>query len=272
MLAAREGSTDPRRRSPRPFVFIFLALVALTAAYAFFIEPKRIEVTRQTFVGKVRRPLRIAHLSDLHTQGFGPRERTLVLLIRKENPDLIVITGDTVDAGKLEPAKDLLANLSAPLGIWAVRGNWERWTLNEDERGFYAGLGVRFLENAGAAARDDLWIAGLDDPSTGAPDLGRALTGAPLDSFKLVLMHAPDHFAEIGGRFDLALAGHTHGGQVVLPLIGPLWLPEGGRRYLRGFYSHNGSHLYVSRGIGTSRAPVRLNCRPELAIIDLRPR
>jgi uncharacterized protein len=273
MLEADSGSFDRRRRiRPLSVLLLTLAFLALVAAYATFIEPKRLEVTHQTFVGKVRKPLRIAHISDLHTQGFGPRERTLIVMLQRENPDIIVITGDVVDRGKLAPAKDLIANLSAPLGVYVVRGNWEHWTLEEDERAFYQSLGVKFLDNQGVAARDDLWIAGLDDPSSGTPDLARALTGAPLDSFKLVLMHAPDYFAQIGGRFDLALAGHTHGGQIVLPIYGPLWLPPGGRRYVRGFYSANGSHLYVNRGVGTSIAPMRLGCRPELAIIDLRPR
>jgi predicted MPP superfamily phosphohydrolase len=278
MLAADDDTFNPHRHHRsgiRPFSLLLLAVLGLgaLAGYAIFIEPKRIEVTHQTFMGNVRKPLRIAHISDLHTHGFGPVERTLVILLRRENPDLIVITGDTVDGGTLAPARDLLANISAPLGVWVVRGNWEHWTLgDEDERAFYTGLGAKFLDNAGALAREDLWIAGLDDPASGSPDITRALTGAPPDAFKLVLMHAPDYFAQIGGRFDLALAGHTHGGQVVLPLYGPLWLPEGGRRYVRGFYSQNGSHLYVSRGIGTSIAPMRLGCRPELAIIELRPR
>jgi uncharacterized protein len=278
MLAAEDESFNPHHRRPRsgvrPLTLILLLILGLgvLGGYATFIEPKRIEVTHQTFVGNIRKPLRIAHISDLHTHGFGPLERTLVILLRRENPDLIVITGDTVDGGTLAPARDLLANISAPLGVWVVRGNWERWTVDEDERAFFNGLGAKFLDNTGALARDDLWIAGLDDPASGTPDLARALQGAPSDSFKLVLMHAPDYFAKVAGRFDLALAGHTHGGQVVLPLYGPLWLPEGGRRYVRGFYSQNNSHLYVSRGVGTSIAPMRLGCRPELAIIELRPR
>jgi uncharacterized protein len=85
-------------------------------------------------------------------------------------------------------------------------------------------------------------------------------------------MHAPDYFDEIAGRFDLALAGHTHGGQIVLPLLGPLWLPDGGKRYLKGWFTRNGSQLFVSRGIGTSITPARLFARPELAIIQVRPR
>jgi predicted MPP superfamily phosphohydrolase len=248
-----------------------LALV-LAAAYAIVIEPKRLEVTHQSITGPVTSKLRIAHISDMHTGGFGPRERTLVLMLRQENPDVIVITGDTVDGPKLSVTRDFMVNLSAPLGVWVVRGNWERWKVEDDEIAFYTSVGAHYLENTGASARDDLWIAGLDDPLTGTPNLTDALFGAPLGSFKLVLMHAPDYFAEIGGRFDLALAGHTHGGQVVLPFWGPIWRPEGGRRYLAGFYSQNNSLLYVSRGIGTSFAPVRFGARPELAIIDVLPR
>jgi predicted MPP superfamily phosphohydrolase len=280
MREAEEGSSSfhPSRRpakrsSPaRTWVMIGTFALIVAAAYAVIIEPKRIEVTHQQISGRVDRKLRIAHITDLHSSGFGPRERTVILMLRQENPDVIVITGDTVDGGKLSVARDFMVNLSAPLGVWVVRGNWERWTLEEDERAFYTSVGAKFLENTGAAARDDVWIAGLDDPQTGTPRLNDALFGAPLESFKLVLMHAPDYFAEIGGQFDLALAGHTHGGQVVLPLWGPIWRPPGGKRYLSGFYSQNNSLLYVSRGIGTSIAPVRFGARPELAIIDVVPR
>ena len=106
----------------------------------------------------------------------------------------------------------------------------------------------------------------------GSPDLDAALQGAPTGSFKLVLMHAPDHFPRIAGRFDLALAGHSHGGQIVLPGYGPLLLPQGGQRYVRGWFTQNRSHLFVNRGLGTSGTPARLFSRPELAIIEVRPR
>jgi uncharacterized protein len=263
-----------RRRGKGALVILLLVLLALgaVAGYAFLIEPQRIEVTRHRVTGKVTRSLRIAHLSDLHTQGFGPREQNLVILLQKESPDIIVITGDTVDKGRLSPARDLLANLSAPLGVWIVRGNWEHWNMADDERAFYTSLGAHFLVNAGARVREDLWVAGLDDPSSGDPKLSQAMAGAPPDAFKLVLMHSPDYFDEIAGRFDLALAGHTHGGQIVLPVMGPLWLPPGGKHYLRGWYTRNGSQLFVTRGIGTSLTPARLGARPEVAIIEVRPR
>jgi uncharacterized protein len=264
------SKTRPRRRLGVVLI-LMVAAVGATAAYATFFEPQRVEVTRHTFVGNVERPLRIAHLSDLHTRGMAARERSLIHLIRKESPDLIVITGDTTEGPSLEPARDFLVNLSAPQGVWVVRGHAEGWSLQDKERAIYEEMGIRFLKNQGAAAREDLWIAGLDDPASGAPDLDSALKGAPTGSFKLVLMHAPDHFPRIAGRFDLALAGHSHGGQIVLPGYGPLLLPEGGRRYVRGWFTQNRSHLFVNRGLGTGRPPARLFARPELAIIEVRP-
>jgi uncharacterized protein len=263
------ANTRPRRRIGVALILVVAALAA-TAAYATLFEAQRVEVTRHTFVGNLKRPLRVAHISDLHTRGMGARERSLILLLRKEAPDLIVITGDVTSGGSLEPARDFLLNLSAPQGVWVVRGDADRWVLTDKDRSMFGAVGVQFLVNSGAAARDDVWVAGLDDPASGAPDLNLALQGAPAPAFKLVLMHAPDHFPRIAGRFDLALAGHSHGGQIVLPLYGPVLLPRGGTRYVRGWFTQNRSHLFVNRGVGTRLVPARLLSRPELAIIEIR--
>jgi uncharacterized protein len=253
-------------------VILLGAALAPPVAYATFFEPQRIEVTRHPFVGNVKKPLRIAHLTDLHTRGLANRERSLIQLVRKESPDLIVITGDTTNGINLGVARDFLVNLSAPLGVWLVRGDSERWSMSDKEISLYGDIRVSFLVNRGAAIRDDIWLAGLDDPTTGTPELDKALQGAPAAAFKLVLMHSPDHFPRIAGRFDLALAGHSHGGQIVLPGYGPMVLPPGGRRYVRGWFTQNRSHLFVNRGLGTARIPARLFARPELAIIEIRPR
>ena len=264
--------TRPRRRIA-VVLFLVLAAVAATAAYATFSEPQRIEITRHSFVGNVKRTLRIAHLTDLHTSGVGKRERNLILLVRRENPDIIVITGDTTNGAGLGPARDLLINLSAPNGVWLVRGDSERWPLGENERSL---LARRWRESpAEPRARPFATTCGWRDSmilASGTPDLDQALQGAPAPAFKLVLMHAPDYFPRIAGRFDLALAGHSHGGQIVVPGYGPLLLPPGGSRYVQGWFTQNRSHLYVNRGLGTSRLPLRLFARPELAIIDVRPR
>lgn len=263
-----------RRRVGLGAALVVGGLAAL-AAYAFFVEPYWIEVTRHAVEAEVTRPLRVAHLSDLHTHGFGARERRLVALLARERPDLVVVTGDVVDDGQLERARPIFAAIRAvppPLGVWVVRGNWEPWSGVRDEAAFYASLGVRFLDNQGVALRADVWLFGLDDALAGDPDAEIALAGAPAAAFKLGLFHEPDTFESIAGLFHLGLAGHTHGGQIRLPLLGALWLPPKGKRFVAGWYLRNGSQLYVSRGIGTTILPARLLCRPEIAILDLRPR
>jgi predicted MPP superfamily phosphohydrolase len=93
----------------------------------------------------------------------------------------------------------------------------------------------------------------------------------PADVYRIALFHSPVFFEEAAGSCELALSGHTHGGQVRLPPLGPLWLPPMCGRYVEGWYDLNGSRMYVSRGIGTSILPIRFMCRPELAIITLMP-
>jgi predicted MPP superfamily phosphohydrolase len=244
---------------------------AALLVYAFFVEPFAVELTHHTLAGDVNQPLRIAQVSDLHSRGFGTRERAVVGLLDQAAPDLIVVTGDVVDGGSLEPTRELFRRLRAPLGVWVVRGHSERAHPVGDELAFYKSLGAHLLDNQGAAVRDDLWLVGLDDPATGHPDLSAALAGAPPAAFKIALFHAPDHFADVAGLFHLALAGHTHGGQVHLPGFGPLWLPAGGHTYVQGWYTKNRSQLYVSRGIGTTNVPARFLSRPEVALIEIRP-
>jgi uncharacterized protein len=248
-----------------------LALAAAVAIDAVLLEPFALEVTRHQIRAPLEAPITIAHLTDLHTQGLGRRERRLLELLDAEKPDLIVVTGDTVDGGDLEPARELMKALRAPLGVWVVRGNWENWRpTQQEESAFYASVGARFLVNEGSLARRDVWIAGLDDPMSGYANPAAALAGAPSGVFTLGLVHSPEAFAA-GTGLDLTLAGHTHGGQVRLPLVGPLWLPPGSGRFVEGWYDDGGARMYVSRGIGTSILPVRFFCPPELALITVAP-
>ncbi|MDF2694106.1 MAG: metallophosphoesterase, partial [Labilithrix sp.] len=143
-----------------------------------------------------------------------------------------------------------------------------------NERATFESVGATFLVNEGKLARPDVWLAGLDDPMSGAPHLAAALEGAPSGATKIALFHSPELFDGIAPSIDLALAGHTHGGQVRIPLLGALWLPPGSGRFVAGWYDapEGAARLYVSRGIGTSQLNVRLFCRPELAIVTLTPR
>ncbi len=255
----------------RLFLFVFAAVAGLVVAVdGFLIEPYRIEVTHSTVQGPLTLPLKIAHLSDLHTSGLGRRERKLLLLLDAEHPDVIVITGDTLTRGHhYDNIRPLLSRLHAPLGVWLVRGNWENERLPHDERTFYSQLGIHFLLNEASPIRPDIWIAGLDDPSTGTANLDNALKTVPPGAYVITAFHAPAFFDKIAGRVPLVLAGHTHGGQVRLPLVPVFWLPRGSGRFLEGWYAERGSRMYVSRGIGTTFLPLRFRCLPELAIITV---
>ena len=254
---------------------IVLILVGL-AADALLIEPYHLQVTHSEIQGTVAAPLKIALLSDLHTRGVGRRERRILAALDREKPDVIVITGDSLAGlgGTYEEVAQVYRRLHAPLGVWFVHGNWE----NDQpihplrrERAFYEEAGVRLLVNAGAELRPGVWVLGVDDPFTGPARLDVAMAGVPHDAYKILLFHSPAYFDRISGQVDLALAGHTHGGQVHIPFVKPFWLPRGSGHYLAGWYEENGSRMYVSRGLGMSMLPVRFLCRPEVAIITVVP-
>jgi uncharacterized protein len=258
---------------------ILLGVFAIVGAYALLIEPYWIDVTYSDMHGSVAAPLKIAHLSDLHTLGLGRRERRMLETLDQEKPDIILITGDSIGQwlgtlglnGDYEKAKLLFQRLHPPLGVWVVRGNWENAKPLRNEPAFYQQAGVHFLLNSNGAARPDVWIAGLDDPSSGSPRLDSALAGIPSGAYTILLFHSPAYFGRVSGRVNLCLAGHTHGGQVRLPRMRPLWLPEGSGRYVEGWYEEKGSKMYVSRGLGMSMLPIRFLCRPEISFVTIHP-
>lgn len=265
------SAVKPRRISTRTIVISLIAGVVLVAFDATLVEPNRLEVTHSTMRAKIHEPLTIAHLSDLHSCGLGRHEQKTIDALQDEKPDLIVVTGDSVGEWcEPDAQRGVLAALHAPLGVWLVRGNWERAhpVRNPD---FYATAGVTLLANQNAKIRDDLWIVGFDDAKTSNSGVEGALRGLPPGVFTIGLFHSPALFDSLTGRIDLSLAGHTHGGQVRIPGLPALWLPRGSRPYLEGWYSSQGSRLYVSRGIGTSTLPIRFFSTPELAIIRLIP-
>jgi len=263
-----------------------LALGVLAAGtfgfvYSWTIEPYWIEVTRHGVLAPIDGRLTIAHIADLHTYGLGRRERSLLAILEREKPDVILLAGDNVIDGDLfgpqlglrnDPsyarAAELLGRLHAPLGVWTVRGNWENIRHLSDERAFYDRSGVRLLLNEARELRPGVWLAGLNDIQSG-PDAAGTGRQIPAGAFVIGLFHSPASFDSISGNWPLALAGHTHGGQLRLPFLRPLWLPEGSGSYVAGWYEAKGSKLYVSRGLGTAMLPLRFLCRPELALITI---
>jgi hypothetical protein len=282
MLLRRWGRVRGRNWIEKRWVFWpALGLVGLTAgcaAYGMAVEADAIEVTHTEI--RASRPVlgrerfRVIHLSDLHLEGMGSREREALQLVRRENPDLILLTGDYLN--RREAAPDLVAflrELKAPFGVFGVGGNWDRKFAVRD---CFAEAGARYLEDDWAkitAGREELLLLGLDiRPGRTVREL---LEGASPRAFRILLQHYPESSDLLAGipegeGVDLFLCGHTHGGQVRLPLYGALF-PRA-RRWERGLYREHGTLMYVNRGLGMEGGGVpriRFLARPEIAVIDL---
>ena len=223
--------------------------------------------------------LRLVHLTDLH---FGPRVPTSVIeravdIANTLRGDAVVITGDFIS--RAEPADlaalaDTLRRLDAPLGVYGVLGNHDYWTNACAVRGALAQAGVRLLDNASVEWRrgdSALYLAGVDDHWEGHADLIRALAAMPATGIAILLAHEPD-FADVAAgdaRVRLQLSGHSHGGQVRDLAGQPLELPAFAHRYPLGRNEVGDLTVYASRGVGVTGPPIRLNCPPEVTLIDL---
>jgi uncharacterized protein len=277
MAAAREAVTKHAPWWRRHVILLATALaIAALVMDAFVIEPDNVQLNEYVIHGKVNSPLKIADLSDLHTRGMGTPERKVLAILVKEKPDVILITGDTLadPYGNYQACMKVykkLTALNAPLGVWFVHGNWENWHPVRHEREFYHQAGVNLLVNQNHELRPDVWLIGLDDPSSGRVNFGQAMQGVPPNVYTIVMFHAPFFFPHIAGQVNLALTGHTHGGQIRVPFVKPFWLPSGSGPFLEGWYEENGSRMYVNRGVGMSEIPARFLCPPEVAIITLEP-
>jgi predicted MPP superfamily phosphohydrolase len=223
--------------------------------------------------------LRIVHLTDIHHSLFTPIEdvQRAVHLANLLRPDLVALTGDyvTLSPSYIWPVARALGKLRARLGVFAVLGNHD-FQVDADEisRALRAQR-IRVLRNAHFALRRRshiLWIVGVDDLWWGADDLPTALRSVPAHDAKILLCHNPIGIREAAEHdVDFVLSGHTHGGQVRLPVVGSVYgRSKLGERFVEGWNRLNGTQIYVSRGIGKVLLPVRFGCPPEIACLRLR--
>ena len=223
--------------------------------------------------------LRIGFIADTHVGSVlrpADIDRALALLLAME-PDLLLFGGDYVSESPrhIPDAAAVLGNVACAtkFGSFAVLGNHDyangagRLTAALEKRS------VQVLRNESARVGDEtgeLWLAGIDDVLLGSPDVPSAFAGVPPDVRAIALWHEPD-FAERVVRFGafLQLSGHSHGGQVRLPVAGAIAAPEGGRRFVAGLNFAAGMPIYTTRGVGVYRPPVRFRCPPEVTLLTL---
>ncbi len=267
-----------RRAHPWLACGAVLAIVALTAvaADALLIEPHWLDVSHWRIASpKIHKPLRIVVLADMQTDSIGPYERSVLQQTLDEKPDIILWAGDYTQAPwerhmvLQRDLNDLLREmrLTAPLGAFAVQGDCEPSGWEE----VFAGTGVTAVRSRQSFNLGDIELTCLSLPESANNTL--TVANAAPDRFHLVLGHKPN-FALGKIDADLLVTGHTHGGQIRLPIIGPLMtLSRIPRAWAAGLTKlPGGGKLLVSRGLGMERgyAPrIRFRCRPELMVIDL---
>jgi predicted MPP superfamily phosphohydrolase len=284
------GPGKPARWLRRGSLALLLAGVA-AALWAFWLEPQRLVVNRS----ELRLPswpaklsgLRVALLADLHVGSPYWDVAALTRLVERTNaerPDLVLLAGDyqinEVIGGSFvesEPIAEQLGKLRAPLGVFAVLGNHDWWNDGERTRRAFMAQGIQVLEEQAVRVERNgsaFYIVGLADQMERASNPGAALAQAAPGLPTLLLVHEPDVFAtfpQVGLSPTLTLAGHTHGGQVWLPLLGRQVVPSRfGERYAHGHVVENERHLFVTAGVGTSIFPVRFLVPPEIALLTLR--
>ena len=283
--------TDTKARRKRISKITARALALLLvflAAWAFLVEPNRL-VFRDEVIQLPNWPtnfenLKIAVLADLHVGSpfiDADKLNYIVMQVNAAHPDLVLLLGDyviqEVAFGKFvepEVSAQNLKNLRAPHGVYAVLGNHDWWYDGPRVRRALEDVGIRVLDDEVARIERDgqaIWLAGLADAWTNQTNIKGTLAQVTDESPIIALTHNPDLFIRIPPRVTLTLAGHTHGGQVKLPLVGRLKVPsEFGQRYAAGHIVENNHHLFVTTGIGTSIIPVRFLVPPEVVFLTLK--
>jgi len=264
-----------------------LVLVVLFIMYAWY-ENNTIVITKMDYVND-RIPNEfdgfiIAHISDLHNKEFGKGQKKLLKKLKNVNPDIIVITGDIIDRRtyNLEVAIDFVSGAKDIAPIYYVSGNHEASSGKYGE--ISQGLtehGVNVMDNVILDIKKDekvIKLVGIKDPIflksdniTENSDLLKETTY--FDDFTILLSHRPELINVYASYdIDLALVGHAHGGQINVPFVGPLYAPQQGflPKYVSGRYKKNNTTMIVSRGLGNSLLPLRINNKPEIVMVTLK--
>jgi hypothetical protein len=275
--SSRRPVQTPRRTFLKALTGAAIGTVTGATAHGFLYERHRFELTRATLpVGglpETLRGLRVGFLTDIHRSQTVSHDMVVsaVRMLMAERPDLIVLGGDYVswrDQRYVTPAAEALGSLSAPFGVIAILGN------HDDDREMPAALAARgftVLKDARTRLKvrgEPMDFIGIRYWTWRVSDIARLTRGALPHS--ILLAHTPSRLIEaVQLTIPLVLSGHTHGGQIVPPLIGPI--AARGFPVIAGSDRREGTTIFVSRGIGTVYIPVRINCPPEVAVLTLEP-
>jgi uncharacterized protein len=258
------------------------AALGATIGYASALEPNHLVVTR-TVIPFRRLPasfdgFRLVLLTDLHLYPFTTKKMIQRAIDQTNSlqPDLVLLGGDFVcsSADAAFELGPMLQKLNAKHGLFAVFGNYDYFRGAEVVHAALREVSIPLLVNEGVVisrAQESIFLAGLDSASAGNPDPKKAFAKRRAEPVSLALVHEPDYVDELSQltQVDLQLSGHTHGGQIRCPGIGPIILPPLGKKYVEGLHQVGATQIYTTRGVGMVDLPLRFDCPPEVTEIIL---
>ncbi len=269
------------------FLLTGMASSAGGLGYIAQVEPAWLDITQVPLklsrLGSAFAGLRLVQLSDIHFGHWMTVERFQKVIERvlAQHPDVVAITGDFLHGynwnsehpRRLAELAEALRPLTMACLTVGVLGNHDHWTDASAVRAMFKDVGIVDLSNSAHMLRrggDLLHLAGVDDVWDEHDRLGDVLAQLPEDGAAILLAHEPDFADEstATGRFDLQISGHSHGGQVVIPFVGPPITPYLAHKYPKGLYRVGEMLLYTNRGVGMGDVLVRLNCRPEITVFS----
>lgn len=273
--------------------FIVIVICLIGVSVYFFWQNNHIQITESDYSNS-KIPVEfdgftIAQVSDLHNKSFGKDQKYILSKLKDVTPDMIIITGDIIDRRKydLDIALAFVKGATKIAPVYYVTGNHEAWSDDfQITKTWLIEYGVIFMDDAEATLTrggSSIKILGVSDPDflTSEYAEGNDVTlmtkqlanWSQDESFKILLTHRPELFDLYSeNNMDLIFAGHAHGGQIRVPFVGGVvapdqgWLPE----YTSGSYVQGDSTMYVSRGLGNSLFPIRINDRPEIVVVQLK--
>lgn len=271
-------------------MIVVACIIAGMIFYGTFVSVKRVNIVNQTIVSNKipddMNNLKIALISDIHYNAFMNKERLSAMIekINQANPDIILFAGDLFDKPDQKAVTDeireeliqLLKTLKAPYGKFAVLGESDHASkqLEESMLNIFYYADFELLNNSSVLLHKDsahsINLIGIDSLIKGKPDINKAMTNIDTNNFTIVLTHAPDLASSLPlNNIDLVVAGHSHGGQIALPFIGPLFHRDGARKYTHGTTTVNNTVIIVGNGLGTTDLDLRLFAPPQCIMIRL---
>jgi len=265
----------------KKYVILFIVVIVITI----FCLWQNNDIVVSNYVYKTKKinadlgGYKIAQISDLHNKEFGKSQKRLLKILKEENPNLIVITGDIVDSSRtdIDVALEFVKGAVDIAPVYYVTGNHEHWLKADDWNVLMQGL-----KQCGATILDDevveignnhsFYLIGLNDNTLSSNILNELCSNLASDKLQIMLAHEPQYINKYSeAEVNLVLSGHAHGGQIRLPFVGGLVAPKQGifPKYTSGVYIENNTTMIVSRGLGNSIIPIRIFNRPEVVIVKL---